>query len=254
MVCLTKAGGYVVKEVKDQAPVESEGVVVLNGSDKKGFPSSPEQAKPACVIPEINIQSAEQTEKNLEAKSEEISEELNKIELLTKKAFENKEALNIEELLLIKSNLIEMLNKSVDSVMEFTNDKTVESKETDTLTSNLGNSKRVIELLRTLNESESEKVDHGLVEALVNLDNVNKELNDFIKETDGNSELKNLVVDIENLNQDLPTVLFTSKSFKAPQKLKSTNAEKKSPKISAPVDIKKEIAFSILNVGEVILK
>lgn len=252
MVCLTKAGGYVVKEVKDQGPAESEGVVLLTGSEKKEIPSPP---KTTCIIPEINIQSAEQTEKSLEAKSEKISQELTKIEKLIKKAFEDKEALNVEELLIVKSNLIEMLNKSVDSVTEFTKNQTVESKEAATaLTSNLGNSKRVVELLKSLNETEAEKVDHSLVEALINLDNVNKELKSFINKTDGNSELKGLVVDIENLNQELPTNLFTSKSFKAPATTRvEKQAERKySQNSPTPVDIKKEIAFSILNVGEVI--
>ncbi len=56
MVCLTKAGGYVVKEVEEQAGGEADGgVVVLAGGGGAKH-----------VIPEISIQDADATEKRLE--------------------------------------------------------------------------------------------------------------------------------------------------------------------------------------------
>ncbi len=59
MVCLTKAGGYVVKEVKEQPTCESESAVVL--AMKSG--------KQETIIPKIHVEDAETVENKLKKKN-----------------------------------------------------------------------------------------------------------------------------------------------------------------------------------------
>ncbi len=55
MVCLTKAGGYVVKEVKEQPSCEAEGLVVL----------ATKNSREETIIPKINVEDADSVENKL---------------------------------------------------------------------------------------------------------------------------------------------------------------------------------------------
>lgn len=252
MVCLTKAGGYVVKEVKDQPSGESDGAVVLSSSDTKAISSSAEDAKKPRIIPQINIEDVDETEKKLEEKK------IADVEELMYKAFKNKKNLTIDELFLVKSSLIALLDKCVESITNYTKDS--ETETTENLMSHLEESKRVIELLSVLNETEQELTDEKLTESVSNLNLLNRELKIEIEKKDTSpktSQITSFVDEIDDLITKLPKSVVSYKSRstvvvetgQAQAKITEEQAER-----SEPIDIKKEIAFSILNVGEVLAK
>jgi hypothetical protein len=164
----------------------------------------------------------------------------------------------------------------------------------DSLIINLEKSKRIIENLNSIDENDLYLIDEKLVEAILNLDFVNKEFKSYLKILE-ESQLKELeskksIVNIDNLNNAellinknikirmlsdqidelnsrLPKKLFSCKCLPHPTEANQTtsinniqeesstnNNNNNNEEIISNIDIKKEIAMSILNVGEIIAK
>ena len=136
---------------------------------------------------------------------------------------------------------------------------------------NLKNATRVIELLKAVDEHNFEQIDEKLLEAILNLDYVNKEFKSYLEivasqqEEQPSPSILALVLGIEELNTGLSKKLFATKCLPHPVEA-SQPADKKieivqtaeepatASKKSSPINIRKEIAYSILNVGEVLAK
>ena len=130
--------------------------------------------------------------------------------------------MTVEEFSDIKSDLMQMLNSTIGSIVGFTKQSEASSAEQAALKGSLVKSKRVIELLASLNEAETEKVDEKLVEAILNLDHVNKEFKNYMavlgakQLTLDTTEINQLSSEITALNASLPKVLFASRCLPHP--------------------------------------
>ena len=265
MVCLTKTGGYVVKEVKDQPANEVthvEGLVILPAGEVSKLEEAPKQeetpreAPKSCSIPTIHIEDVDLIESS---------------QTLVEKAFTAGSRLDINEFLSIKQNLVQVLKDTIESIVNFTT-KSGNSELSEKLISNLKNATRVIELLRAVDEQEFEQIDEKLLEAILNLDYVNKEFKSYLEIVGSQQEeqlapsIIALVSGIEELNTGLPKKLFAAKCLPHPVEASQPTDKKieivvqpveepaTASKKSSPINIRKEIAYSILNVGEVLAK
>lgn len=196
-VCLTKTGGYVVKEV----PPDTESIAVT-------------ELKP--------IDLKQEHRENEELKQ--LDDNLEQIKLLINKAFDCtlQEKLTINEFFLIKTHLVNLLNETIESIVNYTTkSSTVPEIETlnasqhaDLLISNLEKSKRIIENLNFIDENDFNSIDEKLVEAILNLDYVNKEFKSYLKILE-DSQLKELETKRLNKSNDLETSeLLLNKNIK----------------------------------------
>lgn len=256
MVCLNKKGGYVVKEVKEQT---DDLVVVQSWTSDSQSASSSSRFQ---VTPSIKIEDVDNFTKsvsNVSVKSLQIEKSGN-------------DAIN--EFLSVKNDLGQLLNETIELIVKYST-KSVNSQEIteidpmiDNLIENLEKSKNVIEILKLIEEKDFDLIDEKLVQSSLNLDYVNKEfktylliLEDSLQEqikvnseeivqtlSNKNKEIIRNVDQIDTLISNLPKKLFTSKALPHPTDANQTTST------DTPIDIKKEIAFSILNVGEVLAK
>ena len=329
MVCLNKAGGYVVKEVKDQP------------NDTSILDKSP-SAKNTTIS-------------QSPTKESELDQEVSKI------VSEKQQADSLAEFLRIKTDSAKYLSETIDAIVSYTtksgifNDITSlefeDEKEKSSfiaqlqsafdqcliLKENLEKSNHLIELLSSINEKDYGSIDEKLIDLTVNLDYVNKEFKSYLKLLDDslrhqlnhisklgeensnllikenstkilekNSEIIKLVNDLYSNINSLPKKLFMSKDLphpivanhspslsstsppvspkptqppsitidkassvspsvsisnelvvkqnSPPSKQHQDNEEQEKNAHSQPINIKKEIAYSILNIGEVLAK
>jgi hypothetical protein len=331
MVCLNKAGGYVVKEVKDQT------------NDTSILDKSP-SAKNTTIS-------------QSPTKESELDHEVAKI------ISEKEQADSLAEFLRIKSDSAKYLNETIDAIVSYTtksgifNDITSfefeDEKEKTSfiaqlqsafdqcliLKENLEKSNNLIKLFNSINENDYSSIDDKLVDLTVNLDYVNKEFKSYLKLLDDslrhqlnhisksneenhnlvikenstkilekNTEIRELVNDLYSNINSLPKKLFLSKNLPhpfvgnhspslssssppvspkptlqiQPPSITIDNVSSVSPSTSIshepiikqnsplpkqqedeepakndhpqPINIKKEIAYSILNIGEVLAK
>ena len=276
MVCLTKTGGYVVKEVNEKENPIPEGLLVPQAQlePKKEPIGGGDQA---AVDEFLRVKS------ELSALLVETVESI--VNYSTKSSIFNEAELN--------SDNLKSFSAYIDSLKE-----------------NLEKSKNVIEILNIINEKDYNLIDEKLIESALNLDYVNREfksyikhledtLNQIVKKTDENkdlvesvllknAEIRLCVEQLDKLIEQLPRKLFTSKGLPhpadanqsasistvntltmskdleamlinyekeaKPDEVEPAKVEPVEEETKKGIDIKKEIAFSILNVGEVIAK
>ena len=276
MVCLTKTGGYVVKEVNEKENPIPEGLLVPQAQlePKKEAIGGGDQA---AVDEFLRVKS------ELSALLVETVESI--VNYSTKSSIFNEAELN--------SDNLKSFSAYIDSLKE-----------------NLEKSKNVIEILNIINEKDYNLIDEKLIESALNLDYVNREfksyikhledtLNQIVKKTDENkdlvesvllknAEIRLCVEQLDKLIEQLPRKLFTSKGLPhpadanqsasistvntltmskdleamlinyekeaKPDEVEPAKVEPVEEETKKGIDIKKEIAFSILNVGEVIAK
>jgi hypothetical protein len=299
-VCLTKTGGYVVKEVKEFQSQETEKLTVPAVEPTlEQIPSNTEQEQ------QQEKQSAENSEIVLETQTILVDDNLDKIKQLILKAFDCslQEKLTINEFSMIKTHLVNLLNETIESIVNYTTKSSAVNESSssddfildlnaaehaDLLILNLEKSKRLIENLNFFNESDLELVDEKLVEAILNLDYVNKEFKSYLKileesqikelETkkqsstnkfeeyivkaevllSKNIKIRLLADQIDELNAKLPKKLFTCKCLPHPNEVNQSvtvSEQMETNNEQMPeIDIKKELAISILNVGEILAK
>ena len=106
--------------------------------------------------------------------------------------------MTIGEFSLIKTHLVNLLNETIESIVAYTTKSSAVNESSagsdqqfildlnavqhaDLLISNLEKSKRIIENLYFVQEHDLESIDEKLVEAILNLDYVNKEFKSYLK-------------------------------------------------------------------------
>jgi hypothetical protein len=271
MVCLTKTGGYVVKEVNEKESPIPEGLLA---------PLEPK--KEAAGGDQAAVDEFLRVKSELSALLVETVESI--VNYSTKSSIFNEAELNAHNL--------NSFSAYIDSLKE-----------------NLEKSKNVIEILNIINEKDYNLIDEKLIESALNLDYVNREFKSYIKHLEEtlnqtlkknenkeqiesvllkNGEIRLCVEQLDTLIEQLPRKLFTSKGLPHPADANQSasistvntlamskdleamlvNFEKEAKpgevepakeeladeEAKKGIDIKKEIAFSILNVGEVIAK
>lgn len=288
-VCLTK-GGYVVKEVStSQSTLQTTSVTTTTNLNEVDS-----QTSEAKLEQEIK-QEEEEEEKKEETQAD---QNLELVKQLLSKAFDmTQEKLTICEFNLIKTHFVNLLNETIESIVNYTTrSSTVNesisadqfsfdlqaSHHADFLIINLERAKRIIESLNSIDENDFSLVDEKLIEAILNLDYVNKEFKSYLKileesqlkeleskrQTASENDLDNAEVlinknikirmladEIDELNSRLPKKLFSCKCLPHPTEANQTSTlQTAQVEEETSVDIKKEIAMSILNVGEIIAK
>lgn len=253
MVCLNKAGGYVVKEVKEKdaanttlskSPTKSEdlGVKAITTDAATASPTSRQQQDlPTIQLPDASL--------------EEQKNEL-------------KQADSLEEFLKLKSDMASILSQTIEYIVNYTtksaifNDTTSLEFDNETeklnfvnelqqafdhcvlLRENLEKSNHIIDIFSIINEKDYTLVDEKLVDTTVNLDYVNKEFmsylklldeslkqqfencgacentlaikDNLLKILDWNSAIRKLVEELSQKIAHLPTKLFLSKGLPHP--------------------------------------
>lgn len=223
MVCLTKTGGYVVKEVKDkdQAKIllsnNKEELVVVSktwtDSDITALDNKNDNEKPNTVNPpEIKIEDFDNAQQNEENKQEAY---LTSDKVSTETESQSVSKMAIDEFLSVKNDLATVLNQTGESIVSYStksaiyNDQLMQAEHNEetvhfdtaklsgeSLLENLEKSKNIIEILNIIDKKDYNMIDEKLIESTLNLDCVNKEFKAY------------LILLEDNLKQQKENLLF----------------------------------------------